>query len=134
MAINGSRPPGRGEEMIFCERCGIQVLQPGLCIDCCDVLEVEHPVTTEEFARPDGRGYYVTSSRASGARLTPEEIERVGELTRRGLSATQIAHEVGITSRTVHRARHRLALGGGSTPRGGGHPRSRRDSRGPGRS
>jgi len=93
-----------------CRRCGIDVVNPGLCDDCADVTGEAKPVHTYPVPRSH-RNYEVKSDRGTtGVTNRPELMEQVRSLNARGMSANEIALEVGVTTRTVTRWRKSLGV------------------------
>lgn len=100
--------------MTECKRCGIDVLYVGLCQDCVDVTGEAAPVATRVVERRLG-GYLVQSSRPTRPLPRDERpavLETVRALTVRGMSANEIALEVGVSTRTVTRMRSELGVHG----------------------
>lgn len=90
----------------LCTRCGIESIVLPLCDDCADVTNVPRS-TNDRLVGNTDKGFHVTSPRSTRERLENREaiLADVRRLTAAGISANEIALQVGVCTSTVHRMR-----------------------------
>lgn len=91
--------------MRFCDRCGIEIGGRGLCADC---AEITGGVASGVIVRRPYGNYRVNSGRRT-RRYADDHKHLIGQVAQiDNMTATEAALRLGVSSRTIERARAEL--------------------------